>query len=164
VLFRSKIGVPDRVLCKPGPLNPEEWEMVRRHPVIGAEIVRPVKALAGPGGLVEMILHHHERFDGAGYPAGLAGADIPLGARIIAVADSLSAMMQVRPYKGPRTFAAAALEIKQLRGRNYDPVVVEAFLDNLDSVAEQLALSRLESMATPGQRPSCDGRCPHCRL
>jgi HD-GYP domain-containing protein (c-di-GMP phosphodiesterase class II) len=124
----GKIGVPDAILQKPGPLDPQEFEGIRRHPVIGESIVLPVKALGGRDGVARMIRHHHERFDGGGYPDGLAGSDIPVGARILAVADSLSAMMQERPYKAAMDFALAESEILAQSGRMYDPVVVEAFL------------------------------------
>ncbi len=130
----GKIGVPEAVLHKPGPLTPAEWRMVRLHPVIGADIVRPVKAMAGSGGIAQIILHHHERHDGSGYPAGLAGQDIPLGARIIAVADSLSAMMQERPYKPPKGLAESLAEIASLAGAHYDPRVVEVLLVSEDFV------------------------------
>ncbi len=92
----GKIGVPDAVLAKPGILDDEEWAMIRRHPEMGADIVRPVRSLRECG-ILEMILHHHERFDGRGYPHGLSGLDIPLGARIITVSDSFSACCRAAP-------------------------------------------------------------------
>ncbi|MFH1061245.1 MAG: HD domain-containing phosphohydrolase [Pseudomonadota bacterium] len=138
----GKIGLPDAILRKPGPLTAAEWEMVRLHPVIGADIVRPVAAMTGPGGIADMILHHHERWDGSGYPHGLAGEAIPLGARVIAVADSLSAMMQFRPYKAPRSLAASLAEIAGLAGAQYDPVVVKALLACRDAVGGHLAAAR----------------------
>ncbi|WP_022661259.1 HD-GYP domain-containing protein [Paucidesulfovibrio longus] len=122
----GKIGLPDAVLFKPGPLDAAEWTLLKRHPEIGADIVRPVRALCDCG-VREMILHHHERFDGQGYPHGLRGAAIPLGARIIAVADSLSAMMQNRPYRPAMPFASAREEILRCSGSQFDPGVVAAF-------------------------------------
>lgn len=122
----GKIGVPDAVLLKPGPLTDTEWSLMRRHPVIGADIVRPVRSLRECG-VLEMVLHHHERFDGYGYPDGLRGAHIPLGARIIAVADSISAMLQKRPYRRNISFAEAEKEILENAGSQFDPLVVEAF-------------------------------------
>lgn len=145
----GKIGLPDAVLRKPGPLTSAEWEMVRLHPVIGAAIVRPVAALTGPGGIADMILHHHERFDGSGYPHGLAGEAIPLGARIIAVADSLSAMLQFRPYKASRSLADAFGEIAALAGAQYDPQVVRALLACRGRVAGCLATARADVPAPP---------------
>lgn len=138
----GKIGLPDAILGKTGPLTPAEWAMVRLHPVIGADIVRPVAALTGPGGIADMILHHHERFDGGGYPHGLVGLAIPLGARVIAVADSLSAMVQRRPYKPPRSLAAALAEIAGLAGRQYDPEVVRALMACRADLAPCLAATR----------------------
>ena len=124
----GKIGIPDAILQKRGPLDESEFEIIRRHPVIGESIVLPVKALGGQDGVARMIRHHHERHDGRGYPDGLSGSDIPLGARILAVADSLSAMMQERPYKKAMEFAHAESEILKQSGRMYDPQVVAAFL------------------------------------
>ncbi|MFH1914298.1 MAG: HD-GYP domain-containing protein [Pseudomonadota bacterium] len=122
----GKIGVPDAVLGKRGTLTPSEWQAIRRHPQAGADILRPVLALNNLG-VVDMVLHHHERFDGAGYPCGLKGVAIPLGARIIALADSLSAMLQDRPYRRSRTFGWAHDEIIRCSGGQFDPRVVEAF-------------------------------------
>lgn len=130
----GKIGVPEQVLFKPGPLTADEWALVRQHPVIGAEIVRPIKAFNGQGGIADMILHHHERHDGRGYPHGLAGEAVPLGARIIAVADSLSAMLQHRPYRQGLSFEAASLEILAGSGSRYDPDVVRAFASCRDGI------------------------------
>ncbi|MBU1002336.1 MAG: HD-GYP domain-containing protein [Proteobacteria bacterium] len=123
----GKIGIPDTILFKPGPLTPREWAVVKRHPVIGEQIVRPVKVLGQPGGIADVILHHHENYDGTGYPSGLRGRDIPRGARIIAVADSLSAMLQPRTYKPAMDFKTAAADIVRYSGQRYDPRVVQAF-------------------------------------
>ncbi|WP_319541848.1 HD-GYP domain-containing protein [uncultured Pseudodesulfovibrio sp.] len=122
----GKIGVPDSVLKKRGPLNTSEWQAVRRHPKAGADILRPVAALNNLG-VVDMVLHHHERYDGKGYPDRLKGTQIPLGARIIAVADSLSAMLQDRPYRVSKDFDAARDEILKCSGTQFDPRVVQAF-------------------------------------
>ncbi len=123
----GKIGVPDAVLIKAGPLTALEWELVRRHPVIGADIVRPVQGLRECG-VLEMVLYHHERFDGRGYPAGLKGRHIQLGARIITVADSLSAMLQRRPYREAMSFELACRELERHAGSQFDPEIVEVFL------------------------------------
>jgi len=122
----GKIGVPDATLRKKGALNTKEWQAIRKHPEAGAAILRPVVALHDLG-VVDMVLHHHERYDGKGYPCGLQGVKIPLGARIIALADSLSAMLQDRPYRGALTFEAACKEIVRCSGTQFDPRVVEAF-------------------------------------
>jgi HD-GYP domain-containing protein (c-di-GMP phosphodiesterase class II) len=137
----GKIGVPDRVLTKPGKLSPEEWSMIRTHPVVGARIVSPI-ARMNETGVTGMILHHHERYDGGGYPDGLSGEDIPLGARIIAVADSLSAMLQKRPYRTGLSFPQARGEILRCRGAQFDPAVVDAFADIAASIEPFFRLPR----------------------
>jgi response regulator RpfG family c-di-GMP phosphodiesterase len=120
----GKIGVPDAILLKPGPLNASEWEEMRRHPDIGFQILRSIPFLRIPA---EIVLSHQERFDGRGYPRGLRGEEIPLGARIFAVADTLDAMTSDRPYRAGTTFAAARAEISRCAGTQFDPVVVKAF-------------------------------------
>jgi ribonuclease P protein subunit RPR2 len=128
----GKIGVPDHILLKPGTLTPEEHELVRRHPQIGAQILRNVALLQGSG--LEVVRHHHERWDGAGYPDGLMGEQIPLGARIFAVADTLDAMTSDRPYRRAGNWNEAVDEIAAQSGRQFDPRVVQAFVAS----AEQL--------------------------
>ncbi len=122
----GKIGVPDAILRKVDPLTDADWRMIRKHPRIEAEIVRPVKALE-EAGVVEMILHHHERFDGKGYPDELRGNEIPIEARIITVADCLSAILHNRPYRHALPFEQAAEEITRCSGSQFDPLVVQAF-------------------------------------
>ncbi len=123
----GKIGVPDSILNKVGPLEAEEWTMLKQHPEIGARILEPVRTMAGTG-IPGMVRHHHEAFDGTGYPHGLAGEDIPLGARIIAVADSLSAMLSDRPYRPRMCYSDALAEVIRCRDTQFDPVVVRALL------------------------------------
>ena len=123
----GKIGVPDAVLLKTTPLNDSDWKFIRRHPDMGADILKPVEALADSG-IVDMVRFHHERFDGNGYPCGLEGDAIPLGARIIALADTLSAILQNRPYRPAQDFEAAVAEIINCSGSQFDPDVVKAFL------------------------------------
>jgi response regulator RpfG family c-di-GMP phosphodiesterase len=147
----GKIGVPDAVLLKPGPLTDEEWILMRRHPVIGADIVRPVRSLRECG-VLEMILHHHERFDGRGYPDGLRGDDIPLGARIIAVADSISAMLQKRPYRRNISFAKAQQEILDNAGAQFDPQVVGAFYDIRLSVQQTIRNCNADDPGLPTRK------------
>lgn len=130
----GKIGIPDSVLSKAGPLDDEEWELIVAHPAKGDAIVRPVAEFSKPGSVADMVLYHHERHDGQGYPAELKGDEIPLGARIISVADTLSTMMQNRPYRPGRSFADAADEIMKCAGSAYDPDVVEAFLAVRDDI------------------------------
>lgn len=120
----GKIGIPDSILMKPGKLTLEEQEMMHTHVRIGYDLVCRIAFLAGAAGIV---LTHQERFDGTGYPQGLMGEEIPLGARIFAVADTLDAMTSDRPYRRALTFAAANEEILRESGRQFDPKVVEAF-------------------------------------
>ncbi|MCG8686862.1 MAG: HD-GYP domain-containing protein [Desulfobacterales bacterium] len=123
----GKIGIPDAVLMKKTPLNESDWKYIRCHPDVGADILRPVEALA-ESGIVDMVRYHHERFDGKGYPCGLEGEAIPLGARIIALADTLSAILQNRPYRPAQDFEDAVAEIINCSGTQFDPDVVSAFL------------------------------------
>ena len=121
----GKIGVPDFILNKPARLDPSEWEQMRKHPFIGARILEPVPQLAGAALIVH---HHHERFDGKGYPDGLAGEAIPLGARILTVVDSYSAITDRRVYKEARSHEEAVAELITHAEAQFDPRVVEVFL------------------------------------
>jgi putative two-component system response regulator len=119
----GKIGVPERILAKPGPLTPDEWVVMRTHPTVGADVIRPL----GLDPVVEnIVLHHHERWDGTGYPNGQAGAAIPLEARIFAVCDALEAMTAPRPYRGPLPAQTAFGRVLAAAGRQFDPGVVDA--------------------------------------
>ena len=121
----GKIAVPDRVLHKPSTLDRAEYALVRRHPEAGAEIVRPLRAFDGPEAAV---LHHHERFDGTGYPYGLRGEEIPLAARIVAVADSFDAMTTDRPYRLALRAEDALQRRDDGREEQWDPLVVDVFV------------------------------------
>lgn len=121
----GKIGVPDAILNKPGPLREAEFDIVRRHPNIAIEILGHTTFLNEE---LPYILHHHERYDGTGYPAGLAGEQIPLGARVLAVADSLDAMLSTRSYKPPLTLRRAKMELVRCKGQQFDPKVIDATL------------------------------------
>ena len=121
----GKIAIPNHVLDKPGPLNPAEWQVMQTHPTIGAEILSDVTLLEGQG--IDVVRSHHERWDGGGYPDGLAGADIPLGARIFALADALDAMTSDRPYRTALDWTRTTDEILAGNGRQFDPRVVRAF-------------------------------------
>ncbi len=120
----GKIGLPDAVLRKPGPLTPEEWRLVLRHPEIGHELIQRLEFL---GEAKKIVLAHHEHYDGKGYPRGLRGEEIPLGARIFAVADTFDAIDSDRPYRARRSYREALEEINLVAGSQLDPVVVKAF-------------------------------------
>src|SRR5512137_181941 len=120
----GKMAIPDSVLKKPGPLTPKEWDVIKRHPALGYGLVRDVKLVREVG---HIILCHHERYDGSGYPKGLKGEAIPFEARIFAVADTLDAVTSHRPYRAPRDFQTARLELEANAGRQFDPKVVDVF-------------------------------------
>ena len=132
----GKIAVPDSVLRKAGPLTNPEWEEMRRHPVTGYEILRKVDDFKE---IAVLVRHHHERWDGRGYPDGLRGADIPLGSRILAVADSIDAMMSSRSYRPAMTSAACRREIERNSGIMYDPCVAAAALEHWDELVSRYA-------------------------
>lgn len=121
----GKIGIPDAILCKAAPLTHDEYEVIKTHVQIGASIVEHVKGLEG---VARAILHHHERYDGLGYPAGLAGAAIPLASKIIAVIDSFDALTTDRPYRAAASQEPAVRELKRCTGTQFDPTIVDAFL------------------------------------
>jgi putative nucleotidyltransferase with HDIG domain len=120
----GKIAIPDAILKKPGPLTPMEWEKVRRHPALGYGLIKDIKLVPEVG---HIILCHHEKYDGTGYPRGLKSEAIPLEARIFAVADTLDAITSHRPYRRPADFRSARSEIVRNSGIQFDPRVVEAF-------------------------------------
>jgi response regulator RpfG family c-di-GMP phosphodiesterase len=119
----GKIGVPDAVLLKKGPLTPEEERMMHRHPEIGFRIITPIGYLSKAA---EIVRSHHEHYDGSGYPRGLRGKEIPLGARVFSVADALDALTVKRPYREALPFEQALAESGKESERIFDPVVVEA--------------------------------------
>lgn len=129
----GKIGVRDAVLRKDGPLDPEEWEEIRQHPVIGAAMLEPIEILDKE---VALMRHHHERWDGSGYPDRLAGEEIPIGSRIIAVCDAYDAMTSSRPYRPTRTHQEALEELRRCAGTQCDPAVVEAFASAVRETAK----------------------------
>jgi diguanylate cyclase (GGDEF)-like protein len=120
----GKVAIPDAILSKPGPLDSDEWAFMRRHTLIGERIVAAAPALAGVGKLVRA---SHERWDGGGYPDRLAGEQIPLGARIVAVCDAYDAIVTDRPYRRARSSAQALIELHRCSGAQFDPAVVAAF-------------------------------------
>lgn len=120
----GKIAIADRILLKPGRLTEDEYREMQRHSEVGADIVSTHERMAG---IADIVRHHHERFDGGGYPAGLAGEHIPIGARIIAVADSWSAMTNDRVYRRAMTEERAWEELRDHRGTQFDPQVIDLF-------------------------------------
>ncbi|HET8578327.1 MAG TPA: diguanylate cyclase [Methylomirabilota bacterium] len=121
----GKIGIPDTILLKPGPLTPDEWKIMRMHPEMGRRLVERIPFLRGA---LPIIYHHHERWDGSGYPLGLTGEQIPLGPRLFAVADAFDAMTFDRPYHRAVSFDAARAEVERSARNYFDPAVVATFL------------------------------------
>ena len=124
----GKIGVPERILMKPGALTADEWEVMRRHPQTGARVVRPL-GLAPV--VTDVVLYHHERWDGRGYPEGLEKDEIPLAARIFSVCDALEAMTAARPYRGPLPVSVAYERVRIEAGQQFDPDVITALSDGV---------------------------------
>jgi HD-GYP domain-containing protein (c-di-GMP phosphodiesterase class II) len=133
----GKLALPSAILLKPGPLSAEEWAVIHRHPELGAQML----SLAGAGWaeLGRIVLAHHERWDGSGYPSGLARDAIPLEARILSVVDAFDAMTSPRVYRQPLASEEARAELKRCSGRQFDPLVVSAFLQVLNGWEQVLA-------------------------
>ncbi|HEY2456397.1 MAG TPA: diguanylate cyclase [Candidatus Acidoferrum sp.] len=121
----GKVGIPESILNKSGPLNPDEWETMKTHVTYGAKILEPLTALAR---IRQMVLHHHEFFDGSGYPSAVSGDNIPIGARIITIADSYDTITSDRSYKKGRTAVEALAELERCANTQFDPQLVEAFV------------------------------------
>jgi len=148
----GKLAVPEHILSKPGPLTPEEFQKIRAHPKVGADIVSSVPF---PYPVAPLILSHHERWDGKGYPAGLKGEEIPLGARILSVVDYFDALMAERPYHKAMTSEAAVGLLQQEAGRGLDPQVVAKFIELLPAL-QQEALKLDQSV----RRPAAEATAP----
>lgn len=129
----GKIGVPDAVLNKKGKLTEEEWEYMRKHPIIGAEILGKSHKLSE---LSDIVMMHHERYDGRGYPTKTAGTGIPVGARIIAICDSIDAITSNRCYRNAHSFDYCYGEIEKNLGRMYDPVIGKYVLEHWNEIVE----------------------------
>ncbi len=131
----GKIGIPDNILLKPGKLDPDEWEVMKKHPVIGAEIIgehsSEIMQVART-----CAMYHHERFDGTGYPSGLAGKAIPYYARIVAIVDVFDALTSERPYKKAWPLEKAVDYIKEQRGKHFDPDITDSFITTLDNLID----------------------------
>lgn len=138
----GKIGIPDSILQKTGPLTDDEYSDIKNHPSIGAHILQPAKIFDK---IIPMVKHHHERFDGRGYPSGLKGEDIPLCARIVCIADSFDAMTSDRSYRPRYTLFKAVEEIESCKGTQFDPDLADAFVvaikENKSKIEEDLNIS-----------------------
>ena len=131
----GKIGIPDSILLKQGKLDDSEWQIMKNHPEIGANILKKSAYLTE---LAEIVLFHHERFDGKGYPLGKSGNDIPLGSRIIAICDSIDAMTSNRCYRKSLSFEDCYNQIKINLGKMYDPEIGKIVLDNWKNIIAKL--------------------------
>jgi len=140
----GKMAVPDSILRKPGPLTGDEWKVIRRHCEVGYAVLQRIPFLKEAA---EIVLTHQEKFDGTGYPQGLKGNQIPLGARIFAIADTLDAMISDRPYRSALPVATAQEEIARCAGTQFDPGVVDVFL----TISERVWLDIRENMGAPFQ-------------
>lgn len=137
----GKIGISDNVLQHPGKLTEDEWEIIREHPQLGASMIQMLGEMHP---IVPLILHHHEAYDGSGYPAGIKGENIPLISRIIAVADTFDAMTSDRPYRERRSKYEAIAELKNCSGQKYDPEIVQVFLEVLEEISSKPKKEPLE--------------------
>ena len=142
----GKIGIPDRILNKPGPLSSDEFEIMKQHPQIAVDILHPMRTL---GDHRRIILNHHERYDGAGYPDGTRGEDIPIGSRILAVADAIDTMLSRRAYKSPIPAKRVRAELVAQAGIQFDPAVVSVAVRWLDACTEP-DTSKSESRSPEG--------------
>ena len=142
----GKIGVSDVILKKPGLLTEEEWVEMRRHPIIGEQICRPLQSSRE---FAPIVRHHHERWDGMGYPDRLKGDEIPIGARIVSLVDAFDAMVHDRPYRVARPLDDVVAELAAVAGRQFDPELVECFAAIIDEegLAETGERLRIESLA-----------------
>jgi len=136
----GKIGIPDKVLNKKGGLNEEDWRAVKAHPRLGANIISNIPNLVP---CVSIILHHHERWDGGGYPEGLKGEEIPIEARILAIADSFEAMSSARPYRPALSLEQVVKELRQVAGHQFDPQLVKVFIGIIEAeLPEKVKISQ----------------------
>jgi len=141
----GKIGISDTLLQRPGKLSDEEMEIIREHPQLGASMIQMLGEMHP---IVPLILHHHEAYDGSGYPAGIKGDNIPLISRIIAVADTFDAMTSDRPYRERRSKYEAIAELKNCAGKKYDPRIVQIFLRVLEEISSK-PVKVAEEVLTP---------------
>ncbi|MGE0450605.1 MAG: HD domain-containing phosphohydrolase [Vicinamibacterales bacterium] len=145
----GKLAVPAHILAKPGPLTPEEFAKVRIHPQIGAEIIASVPF---PYPVAPLVLSHHEHWDGSGYPQGLAGDAIPLGARIISIVDYFDELASEQPHRGTLTQEAAVTQLRREAGRALDPELVELFIEQLPAMDARFRVGQMQRAGRPGMR------------
>ncbi|CCO07847.1 HD domain-containing phosphohydrolase [Desulforamulus hydrothermalis] len=132
----GKIGIRDNVLLEPGPLDEDKWRIMKSHPVIGAQIIQQIEPKSVMKQIYEGVMYHQEKYDGSGYPGGLRGKQIPLVARIIAIADAYDAITSDRPYRKGKSPAEALAEIKNCAGKHFDPQLVEVFLKAMQGISK----------------------------
>jgi HD-GYP domain-containing protein (c-di-GMP phosphodiesterase class II) len=149
----GKLGIPDSILLKPGPLTDEEYDLVKQHATIGADLVA---AAVGPGLLPNIVRHHHENWDGSGYPDRLAGSEIPIGARVIALVDCYDALTSDRPYRRPLSHHSALAMIHERRAVMYDPTMTDAFMRVLWRMRSTAAGRRLNQVRAAGRFDASD--------
>lgn len=142
----GKLGIPDGILLKPGPLGPDEWKVMQEHVQIGFDLVKGIAFLSDAA---EIIHSHHERFDGSGYPRGLKGEEIPPGARIFSIADALDAITSDRPYRRGSSFEFARERIRSLSAQHFDPRVVDVFLAIPDETWPAIAKNQRQVAGLP---------------
>jgi putative two-component system response regulator len=145
----GKIGVPDHLLTKQGPLTEDEWALVRRHPEIGERICTPLRSFAAFGPIIR---HHHERWDGAGYPGMLRGEKIPIGARIVGLVDAFDAMTHDRPYRDARSLEQALDALGMEAGHQFDPGLTTLFVDEIGRMAGQIPDEPVDAFALLARR------------
>lgn len=147
----GKIGIPDHILLKPDRLSPDEFEVIKSHPQVGFEILNKVTMLRP---IAKIVRYHHERWDGLGYPEGLAGTAIPLGARIIALADAFDAMTSARSYRSQMSQEEAMQEVLRCRGTQFDPDIADAFVSlfHAGKIPGDMAAIKLLSDMRPGEK------------
>jgi HD-GYP domain-containing protein (c-di-GMP phosphodiesterase class II) len=143
----GKVGIPDHILNKPGRLSPEEFDLIKRHPEFGWSVIRKLPGLE----IASLyVLHHHENFDGTGYPAGLSGSEIPIGSRIVAVIDAFDAMTSSRPYRNGLPVEEAIRRLHESSGTQFDPAVVKSFVQiaqiEMPSVLEAVGKTEQKSL------------------
>jgi putative two-component system response regulator len=147
----GKIGIAESILTKPGPLTDAEWAEMRRHPEIGEQICAP---LASSRLFIPIVRGHHERWDGHGYPDGLSGDGIPLGARIVGLVDAFDAMVNDRPYRTSRTAAEAIAELRACEARQFDPELVPVFVDMIEGGLSVVSTDGYDTSGLVGLRAS----------